>query len=590
MNIEMKKILFALIGVGLLLTGCQAEKSYELEQNPYRKVVEYTPQTITMEVPGTLSADASYDWVTMTQSGNTATFTLRRNTKDVIREAVYTISGQTNKAKIFQKGHALDAVVSSDLTRNGVGEADVRVNLTTGFPEDYSKWGVIYGKVNDRSKGTKLVANGAPSTDGNIITIEGLEVGKDYFVWAFVESTEGDILYGTNTTGIIPPVTVAAGDDLQAAINGAKEFAEIRVAAGAEFNGPIFLRENVKLSGSWVDNYSTQDFSNRSIIDGGGKNRCVLSGFASDGGYAGSSNSVINGFEVRNGFGSGIVFNGKLTVEYCNVHNCENADKGGGITGTEQAGDELLLANSIIAYNVADAHAGGVSVSGSGTKVTVINCLFLGNVSKAQYGYTAAIHGQGGVDATLINNTFVQNVNWRDGADPISSPWSAVMFRNKGTHIVMVNNIIAGNYYFLPGVANNPENLDRYEVPIKAKYIQEMQSQPIDLNVLNSGDYDENWVCQSNLLGGAWSDNFIGRAGNGADQNKAQAACTFVHNDDVKGVFADFDGGDFRPVGTALQVGEASAIVTSVLGGYNTDLAGKPRSTNGKIYAGCYQP
>ena len=128
------------------------------------------------------------------------------------------------------------------------------------------------------------------------------------------------------------------------------------------------------------------------------------------------------------------------------------SDKGGGIRATESEGDELVLANSIIAYNKADAHAGGVSVSGAGTKVTVVNTLFRGNASIAEYGYTAAIHGQSGVQAYVVNCTFVDNVNWRDGSSATSSPWSCIMFRNGGTHIEFVNNLVAGNWYFLPGV------------------------------------------------------------------------------------------------------------------------------------------
>ena len=200
-----------------------------------------------------------------------------------------------------------------------------------------------------------------------------------------------------------------------------------------------------------------------------------------------------------------IVFNGKLAVEWCYIHDGTNSDKGGGIMATESEGDELVLANSIIAYNKADAHAGGVSVSGAGTKVTVVNCLFYGNASIAQYGYTAAIHGQSGVKAYLCNNTFVENVNWRDGSSATSSPWSAIMFRNGGTHIEMVNCISAGNKYFLPGVADRPdEHPDRYDMPIKPEFILELQAQQVDLNVV-AGD-DPDWVYQSNLFGGVDAD------------------------------------------------------------------------------------
>jgi len=565
--------------MAILSVGCTT-KEQEPYQNPYRIIVDYLPQTVTIQgISGTVTPDASYDWITSNGNGS---FTLRRNTTGLIRRAEFTVSGQTDKAIVNQRAHSLDGVVTTALARNGNGEADIRLSFSTSFADDYEGWGVIYGKENDVNKGTKLPGSGTPQSM-NLITIDGLELGTDYFVWGYVTSTEGDIVLGSNTTGIIPPVTVKAGDNLQSIIDGAKEYAEVRVEADAVFQGPIFLRDNVTLSGGWVDNFNEQDLEHRSIIDGGGKNRAVISGILADGSRPGFKNAVINGF------GSNLVFNGKLAVEWCYIHDGTNSDKGGGIMATESEGDELVLANSIIAYNKADAHAGGVSVSGAGTKVTVVNCLFYGNASIAQYGYTAAIHGQSGVKAYLCNNTFVENVNWRDGSSATSSPWSAIMFRNGGTHIEMVNCISAGNKYFLPGVADRPdEHPDRYDMPIKPEFILELQAQQVDLNVV-AGD-DPDWVCQSNLFGGVDANNFIGRAGNGAAQNKAQAACTFVHNNDYASIFVDAANKDFRPAGPALKVGENSDLVNGMLGAYTLDLAGKPRATDGKIYAGCYQP
>lgn len=580
----MKKIFFAILSLAFLFVGC-TQKETEPYQNPYRIIVDYLPQTVSVNgLSGNITPDANYDWITYNGNGS---FTLRRNTTGLIRRAEYTIPGKTDKCIVNQRAHGLDGVVTTTLARNGNGEADIRVNFSTSFADDYEGWGVIYGQDNDITKGKTLPGVGVPETM-NLITLSGLETGKDYFVWGYVTSTEGDIVYGSNTTGIIPPVTCKAGQDLQAIIEGAKEFAEVRVEAGAIFNGPIFLRDNVTLSGGWVDDFNSQDLNNRSIIDGNLKQRCVISGILPTGDRPGFKNAVLNGFELRNGLGSNLVFNGKLTVEWCFIHDGQNSDKGGGIMATESEGDDLLLANSIIAWNKADAHAGGVSVSGAGTKVTVVNTLFRGNASIAQYGYTAAIHGQAGVQAYVANCTFVDNVNWRDGSSATSSPWSCIMFRNGGTHIEFVNNLVAGNWYFLPGVADRPdEHPDRYDMPIKPEFILEQQVQQCDMNVM--GGDDPNWVFQDNVICGAWSDNFIGRAGNGAAQNSAQDACVFVHNDNFKTVFVNYDGADFHPAGPALTGGANSAAAASILGAYMTDLDGKPRATNGKINAGCYQ-
>jgi hypothetical protein len=151
-----------------------------------------------------------------------------------------------------------------------------------------------------------------------------------------------------------------------------------------------------------------------------------------------------------------------------------------------------------------------------------------------------------------------------------------------------VNNLVAGNWYFLPGVASDPDaHPDRYDMPIKPMYILEQQVQQCDMNVM--GGDDPNWVFQSNVICGADPNNFIGRAGNGAAQSAAQAACTFVPNSDFKTLFVNYDGGDFHPAGAALTTGENSSAAKNILGTYMTDLDGKPRITNGKINAGCYQ-
>ena len=574
----MKKILIALAGVALLVAGCAKTDRY-IEQLPYRVIIDYTPQTFSIPgLSGTLTPVENYDWITVSGTN----FTVRRNTTGLIRRAEFNIAGSNDKAVVNQKAHSLDAAVSTALARNGNGEADVRLNFSTSFPDDYESWGVIYGKENDRAKGKQLKANGAPSTKGNLITIDGLEIGKDYFVWGYVVSTEGDIVYGSNTTGIIPPVTVHAGEDLQAAINGAKEFAEVRVEAGAKFDGPIVLRPNVTLSGSWINSFNEQDFSNRSVIDGNKKITCVE-------GRVGAGNSTtINGFELVNGTPGGLAVSGTVTVEWCRVAFCDNSGQGGAIFCTEQKGDNLILANSIIEYNKADAHGGGIAINGAGTSVKVVNCLFHGNASYAEFGYTGAMHGQAGVQAYVVNTTFVGNANYRDGNSTTASPWSAVMFRNGGTHIEFVNNIVAGNYYFDPAVARkNGGPADAYDMPINPAYYLEMQVRAADFNEI--GGSDANYVVRSNVLGGVLESEAIHRAGSDAARAAAIAACTFVPNSEFNTLFVDAAKGDFHPAGKALTTGESSDVVNGLLGAYTTDLDGKPRATNGKINAGCYQ-
>ena len=158
------------------------------------------------------------------------------------------------------------------------------------------------------------------------------------------------------------------------------------------------------------------------------------------------------------------------------------------------------------------------------------------------------------------------------------------MFRNGGTHIEFVNNIVAGNWYFLPGVADKPElHPDRYDMPIKPEYLLEMQVRVADFNEIGGSDAD--YIVQSNVM----ANDFIHRAGSDAARAAAQAACTFVPNSEFNTLFVNAAAGDFHPAGKALTTGENSGVVGGILGAYTKDLDGKPRVTNGKINAGCYQ-
>lgn len=580
----MKRIFIALTAVALLFVGCEKEK--EPYQNPYRIIVDYLPQTITINgISGAVTPDGDYDWITSNGNGS---FTVRRNTTGLIRRAEFTIAGKSDKAIVNQRAHGLDGMVSSSMTNKDADAqtADMAIKFATEFSDDYESWGYVFGTNQDRAA-NKDYPQGKFSLDDKAVNLTGVDPEVNYYFWAYMVSTEGDKIYSP-VFGIAKPVTVKAGEDVQAVYNAAPQFAEVRVEGGVVIDGPFFLRDNVKLSGGWNSTFEKQDLNNRTIIDGGNKRRALVSGITATGDRPGFKNACVNGFEIRNGLGSNVVFNGKLTIEWCYIHNGMNTDKGGGVMATEASGDELILANSIIAWNKADAHAGGVSVSGAGTKVTVVNTLFQGNASIAQYGYTAAIHGQAGVQAYVANCTFVDNVNWRDGSSATSTPWSCIMFRNGGTHIEFVNNLVAGNWYFLPGVASDPDgHPDRYDMPIKPMYILEQQVQQCDMNVM--GGDDPNWVFQSNVICGADANNFIGRAGNGAAQNAAQAACTFVHNSNFKTLFKNYDAADFHPAGAALTTGENTSAAKNILGTYMTDLDGNPRITNGKINAGCYQ-
>ena len=573
----MKKILFALVGIAFLVASCTDTDRY-IEQLPYRVIIDYTPSTFTVDVPGNLTPDALYPWISYNGNGS---FTVRRNTSGLIRRAEFSISGSNYKCIINQKAHGLDAKVNSAMTKKDADAktADMKVSFSTSFNDDYESWGYIFG-TNPEMGSNKDYAQGSYTPGDKSVTLSDVDPETNYYFWSYIVSTEGDRIY-SSVVGISKPVLVRKGENLQAAIDAAPEFAEVRVEGGQTYEGTIKLRDNVTVSGGWDSNFEAQDMNNRTVIDGMDKKICVES-------KVGAKNAKINGFEIVRGASSGIVFNGTLTVEWCRVAFCVNGGQGGGICCTEQPGDNLILANSIIEYNKADAHGGGVAINGAGASVKVINCLFRGNASIAQYGYTGAIHGQAGVQAYVVNSTFVENVNWRDGSSATSSPWSAVMFRNGGTHIEFVNNIVAGNWYFLPGVADKPEeHPDRYDMPIKPMFLLEMQVRVADFNEI--GGSDANYIVRSNILGGVKESEAIHRAGSDAARAAAIAACTFVPNNEFHTLFVNAAAGDFHPAGAALTTGENTSKTSDLLGSYTTDLDGNPRIVGGKINAGCYQ-
>ncbi|MCF0176971.1 MAG: hypothetical protein HUJ94_09035, partial [Bacteroidales bacterium] len=118
----MKKIFFAFIGAALLLASCAQEDLY-VDQNPYRKIVEYQPLSFTMEAPGTITPDGDYSWITASQSGNTITFNTRRNTTGVIREARFSIAGKSDKLIVFQKAHGLDVKLTAEIIEQSATSA-----------------------------------------------------------------------------------------------------------------------------------------------------------------------------------------------------------------------------------------------------------------------------------------------------------------------------------------------------------------------------------------------------------------------------------------------------------------------------------
>lgn len=574
----MKKIFTAILGLAVLFTACTKNELPQLEQNPYRTIIEYTPQTFTMDVAGALTPDGTYDWITVSQSGKTATFTVTRNTKNAIRRAEFTQAGSSEKCIVNQKAHGLDAKVSGTLSVLNIeaGKAVVDFTIATAFPDDYASWGVVFSKTSNMADGTKTEKGKPVFSAGNIVSYDTIEAGKDYFVWGYVTSTEGDVIYSDLVAIITSPILVKAGDDLQTAINNAKEFQEVRVQGGATFTSPDGgfqmggSNKNKAVSGGWNADFTAQSMDNLTVIDGGKANY----GFycANQGGEPMTGYSKISFFEIINckgDHGTAIhAVGGPITVSNCYVH--DNISEKGAI-GTNEGGAQTTLnvINCIVSNNTADAHGpafgfGEGKSDAEPVKATLVSNLIIDNVSTKKDGYASTFICYNQTELILLNNTIVGNKNWAE----YGGPYSGMVLRGDVCS-AFVNNIMVGNY-------TSPCTKEM-EAP---EY--ERQEQFINMG-------GGTGTLAYNIIEGSIKE------GTGiTDQNNTYVPTTF----DVSSILDS----KYMPLGQAVGAGTLGDVtyqgkkhearplkVKDLLDTYNLDLAGNPRVVGGKVDLGCYQ-
>lgn len=595
----MKKIFYAIMGAAalLLLAGCE-EKGEVFYQNPYRIIVDYLPSTFTISgISGNVTPDENYDWITSNGNGS---FTVRRNTSGLIRRAEFTISGSSDKAIVNQRAHSLDASVSSALAGQGLGTADINVTLNTKNIDDYSGWGLIYGTANDREAGKVVPMSGAPVAGINKAELTGLAEGTDYFVWSYVESTEGDKVY-SGPIGIVPPVYVKAGEDLQAAIDNAKEFQEVRVAGGAVFNGTIVFddkNKNKSVSGGWNADFTEQSWDNLTVIDGGGVNRGFYCGEDPITDMPLKGSVEISYFEIRNclclsGHGSAIrVSGGPVTVHHCYIHNNE-ADRGTINTREDDQSSDITVYDCVIVNNVANGHAAGVCVEDGQSRANPTHAKFVGNIiannrSIKHDGYAGSVYFYQSVDVQFVNNTVINNLNFYEDNDH----WWGNFYCRYNTCAIIANNMILRTW-----CSKKDNHAFVEEWPIEGG----SASTTFNNNIVTGKLWNCNGPQEGNLLyeHTVPATDFLVNPDVDmvADADLQNKAAAFKYNK-----LSDFLGENYMPKGAAIGAGTVGTFpynsyespkftsdVKALLEKFGTDINGNPFVKDGKTDIGAVQ-
>ncbi len=565
----MKKLLFALMGAALLLSACNKQ---EQTANPYRKVVGYKPSTFEMTVPGTLTPiDAQ--WISMVQNGSKVTFTTKLNTTGLIRRAEYPIAGG-GVCVISQKSQDLDAAFELKLASFGDDYATMNVNIKSDNLDDYSSWGVYYGKEKDVAKAATKKAAGMFVSGDNKMTITNLEPNTQYYIWAWVESTEG-MQVVSSPFGFLKPTVVLAGGDLQAAIDNAPKDSEVRVEGGAVFAGGICLKADVTVSGGWNSTFTEQSVENKSIIDGGNTINCVFVGFnpVTKVKEPLESPATISNFEIRNGYandvvnkGGGIYVCGDVVIDNCYIHDNTSTNRGGAILTAEDVPGTMIVKNCVIQDNVSTGHhAGGICLDGGKDKTAyIINNLMEGNFAKKYDGYCGTLMIYNPMEVYVVNNTITGNKNFDENN---GNPWFTIQTR-RDINMFMVNNIVAGNLSAIKGADDT-----FYRQAYQAK---------LDCVSTETGEARPECIVRNNIIEG-------GIYGDGKPEPDFHKGNFIMEvGFDLSTIFGTFGAVKYMPVGQALE-GDYSDDVAKIMKNYGKDLLGHNRVVDGKINMGCYQ-
>ena len=316
-------------------------------------------------------------------------------------------------------------------------------------------------------------------------------------------------------------VKVAAGGDLQAAINAASSGDVVLVQAGT-YVGNFTMKDGVNVSGGWNADFTAQT-EHTSILDAKANGR-VLNQPANF-----TTLTIWDNFTIQNGFlaayvdqwGPGVVLLKNGRVSNCLVQNNSFGGEyagncaGGGICNNT-AGDTCAI-NCIVRNNKA-THGGGIRAAG-----IVINCIVENNEATGNGG-GVYIHLAGQLHNSIVrNNLSTNNVGGVDitGSGAIVN---CLIYGNKannqigGLYIRLAANVInctivkndhgdTGNNAIFAGIRSNSNNQADYNGKLFVNNIVwgntlkgELQTEQVHTNLKY---YGTNGVCSNNALQGA---------------------------------------------------------------------------------------
>ena len=424
----------------------------------------------------------------------------------------------------------------------------------------------------------RLIYNSAliDKGDNSLVTVEQDLAGNDRVI-------NGAIDLGAYE---LPAITVAAGADLQAAIDAAKAGYTVYVQEGT-YNGNFTMKEGVNVSGGWNADFTAQtDYA--SILDAQANGR-VLNQPA-----AFKTLTIWSNFTIQNGdlkekaadqLGSGVALNKMGQVKHCLIQNNTFSYTSGNCMGGGVGNDavnnatDVQVDNCIVRNNKA-THGGGIRVRG-----TVINSIIENNLTEANA--CGGVHLQGG---RLLNSIVRGNTGKDTGG-----------VRAYGKCEV-INNLICGNTgtNTLGGLSME-SNLSTVIGNTIVGNNQKSDSNPsrcgVRINVNSDAPFYNNIVWGNMVNGVVQADqiNFH------SDYKAERAARVFKNNAvtltenvgvntillpaEVDPGFADIANADFRLVWTSpiLDKGDNSLVTVE------QDLVGAARIQGLAVDPGCYE-